>query len=125
MTLSLPCSDLADRLRRAARNGTRLHLDVQHIRVLMSEPIYSAISMAELKELNAQCQQDDAPPTAAATPVINSAPSGCGIAQTATIGTSAGIKAEMQQAADVGHAASRLASEAALQISRRKKRATR
>ena len=122
--MSTDCHDLADRLRRAARNGTRLRLDMQHIRVLMSDPIYSAITTAERKEFNALCQQDNEPPVTAVKPATSSAHFGSGIAPTATIGTSAGIKAETRSDEGVGHAASRLASEAALQISRQSKRAT-
>lgn len=124
MTSNLHCSDLADRLRRAARNGTRLHLDVQHVRVLMSDPIYSAIATAERKELNALCRQDNEPPTRADGPATSSAPFGSGIAPTVMTGTSAGMKVGTPAAEAVAHAASRLASEAAAQISRQRKRAT-
>lgn len=115
------CSDLADRVRRAARNGTRLHLDVQHVRVLMSDPIYSAIATAERKELNALCQQDNEPTNAPVRADTKSAPSGFGIAPIATTGISAGTREP--PAEGVGHAASRLASGVAAQIARQKKRA--
>lgn len=52
-------SELAGRIRKAARNGSRLHLDPCHVRVLMDPRLYPIIAIMEAEELNALCQQDN------------------------------------------------------------------
>ena len=115
-------SDLAGKLRRAAKNGTRLHLDEVHVKALLSPRIYGIISNLEAEELNALCDQDNMPVSRSAPPqlrVISSESTGCGTGRTGTTGPSAGTRMEAM-GADVALAASRLASEAVKKVSRRK-----
>ena len=48
-------TELAKRLRRAARNGSRLHLDPCHVAILMSADIYGAICALEAEEIRQAC----------------------------------------------------------------------
>ena len=80
---SKPASELADRVRSAMRTGRKLHLGQEHLRVLMSGPIYQAISFAEAEELRRTC-------AAAVTNDNSAASSGCGSATTTGRGASAG-----------------------------------
>ncbi|MBC9033017.1 hypothetical protein IAG41_11480 [Sphingomonas sp. JC676] len=113
-------ADLAERLRKAARNGTRLHLEPAHVKALLSPGIYGVISTLEAEELNALCDQDnqlDETSKLRARPDISSGRTGSGIVPTATTGRSVGSMVEQR-------AAEALASEEALRICRRKKRST-
>ncbi len=49
-------AEIANRIRRAARNGERLHLDPAHVLALLASPIYPLIAELESKELAASCQ---------------------------------------------------------------------
>ena len=112
--LSHPIFALTERLRSAARTGRKLHLEPEHVQVLLSEELYRVISAMEAKEMRAACE--------AATlndNDINSATSGCGNAPTAAHGASAGSKVVPIDAASRG-ASLRLREEAALM--RRRKR---
>ena len=111
------------KLRRAAANGTRLHLDPAHVQILMSARIYPALAILEAEELNALCHQDNQPlgqPRRRAKSAMSLAPSGCGNDLIETTGQSAGTKTD-QTEMDVGLAASRLASAAASMVSRHKR----
>ncbi len=117
-------SGLAHKIRRAVRNGSRLHLDAQQARALMSPPIYPLIALLESDELNSLCEQDNQPARVAAEipqTVTRLGRSGSGIAPIGTIGPSAGIPMGAV-APDVGLAASRLASEAVKMVSRQRQR---
>lgn len=117
---------LASKLRKAARNGTRVTFDPAQVQLLMSPQIYKAIARLELEELTAPCRQDNqplGPQERAALPAMSSAPTGFGIAQIETTGPSAGTKTE-QAEMDVGLAAGRLASAAVMKVSRLKRNKT-
>ena len=119
-------NDLGDKLRRAARNGTRLHLDAAHVQILMSARVYSALAILEAEELNALCNQDNQKletPRRPARSAMSSAPSGCGIERIETTGPSVGMKTAREEM-DVGLAANRLASAAVMQISHLKRHKT-
>jgi hypothetical protein len=118
--------DLNTKLRKAAAKGTRLHLDAAHVQILMSARIYPALAILEAEELNALCHQDNQPlgqQRRRAKTAMSSAPSGCGIERVETTGPSAGTKTGLTEM-DVGLAASRLASVAALMVSRHKRPST-
>ena len=51
-------SEIANRLRRAIRNGERLHLDQEHVIALMTSPIYPALAQLESEELADQWQHN-------------------------------------------------------------------
>lgn len=48
-------AEIANRIRRAARNGGRLHLDPAHVLALLASPIYPLIAELESKELASLC----------------------------------------------------------------------
>jgi hypothetical protein len=114
--------ELADKLRKAARNGSRLHLEQPHVRALLSPRIYEVIASLEAEELNALCLQDNEPAERKTPPklrVISSETSGSGIGGTAMTGAFAGTTPG-ETASEVGHAASRSASAAVMRITRQK-----
>ena len=113
MSNTSPVIELAKRLRRAARNGGRLHLEPCQVAILMGDNIYGVICALEAKEIRSAC---------AATVIndndISSVTSGCG-SEIAAPGTSAGSNVIPLDAASRG-ASLRLREEAAL-MRRRKK----
>jgi hypothetical protein len=112
--LSHPIFGLMKRVRSAAQTGRGLHLDAEHVRVLLSEEVYGVISAIEAKEIRAACE--------AATVNdndINSASSGYGNGRTAGAGSSATATIIPMDAASRG-ATMLLQQEAALM--RRRKR---
>ena len=92
----------------------------------MNPKLYALIALMEAEELNALCQQDNhdqlspAPPAQSAISLV---PTGFGIDGIETTGRSAGTLTVPMEA-DVGQAASRLASAAVTQTSRPRKRRT-
>lgn len=52
--------EIRDRLRRAARNGERLHLDPRHVRALIASPIFLILAELEQAELKAQWEAESA-----------------------------------------------------------------
>lgn len=109
---------MASKLRKAARNGTRVTFDPAQVQLLMSPHIYKAIARLELEELTAPCRPESKPAQTFPPTGSSSVPSGSGIAQTGTHGRSVGLTVE-QHAADV------LASQAAQKILRQKAQKTR
>ena len=112
--LSHPIFAFTERLRSAARTGRKLHLEPEHVQVLLSEELYGVISAIEAKEMRAACE----------AAIVNdndtrSAASGSGRAPTAAPGASAGSKVVPIDAASRG-ASLRLREEAALMRRRRK-----
>jgi hypothetical protein len=115
--------EMLSRLRRAARNGTRLHLDPEHVAALLDDDIYAVLSAREAKEFRSQCRPVPLPapesePSAAPPQLMlgsNSGLSGFGIVPTGTTGTSAGLM-------DVQPAAHRRVSEVAADLRRRKRK---
>jgi hypothetical protein len=55
MSNTHPIIELAKRLRRAARNGSRLHLEPCQVAILMGENIYGAICALEAEEFRRAC----------------------------------------------------------------------
>jgi hypothetical protein len=43
--------EIVDKLLRAAQNGERLHLDVRHVRALISSPVYPILTELQVEEL--------------------------------------------------------------------------
>lgn len=113
--LSHPIFDLADRLRSAVRTGRKLHLSPEHVRVLMSEDIYHAISALEAEEIRRAC-------AAASTNDNSSEISGCGNVPTSGPGQYAGSNVIPMDAASRG--ASLLLREEAALMRRRKRPST-
>ena len=109
--------DMLSRLRRAAKNGTRLHLDPEHVAALLDADIYAVLSAREAKEFRSQCRpvQSAEPENApsAGLPQLTHASSldhsGCGIVPIGMTGTSAGLM-------DVQPAAHRRVSEVAAEL---------
>ncbi|WP_169804534.1 hypothetical protein [Sphingomonas pituitosa] len=116
----LPVSVLLKRVRRAARNGERLHLGPEHARALMDPRVYAVLCEIESEEFRAGWQvegeavQVPARPRPAKPSASSSGLSGFGIAATATTGTSVGSM-------DVSLGAHRRVSAVTAEI-RRKKR---
>ena len=123
--------EMLSRLRRAAKNGTRLHLDPEHVAALLDDDIYAVLSAREAKEFRSQCRpvqpaEPESGPSAALPQLTYASSldhSGSGIVPIETIGPSAGMPAQ-QMDASVGLAASRSALAAVTQVTRRKQRKT-
>ena len=49
-------SEIAQRIRRAARNGERMHLEQEHVFALLEPRIYAVLAELESEELTAICQ---------------------------------------------------------------------
>jgi hypothetical protein len=81
--LTNPVFGLVDRIGSAGRTGRRLHLEPEHVKVLMEEDVYLALSRLEAREMQ----------RLSATSASSSANSGCGNAPSASPGTSAGSNA--------------------------------
>lgn len=111
-------SEILNRMRRARRNGERLHLEQAHIRALMQPRIYAVLTEIEAEEFDQCVDQEDGngepEPTPAPRRGSSSAASGSGTAPTATTGTSVGLQA-------VPRAESQLVLEAAAMVARRSK----
>ena len=115
--------EMLSRLRRAAKNGTRLHLDPEHVAALLDDDIYAVLSAREAKEFRSQCRPVPLPAPesepSAATPQLMAASnlglSGSGIGPIGTTGTSAGLM-------DVQPAAHRRVSEVSAQLRLRKRK---
>lgn len=107
-------AEIATSLRRAVRNGSKLHLSVEHARALLRPPFYALLASLEAEELNALCQQDNDEMPLPPLPASNSASSGCGIERIAMTGRSVGLM-------DVQRAAEALVSEEALKMIHQKK----
>ncbi|KKW92281.1 hypothetical protein YP76_10140 [Sphingobium chungbukense] len=116
-----PFTEITDLLERAARNGTRAHLNHDLVRALIASEAYSLLLADRKKEIISTWQDNE---EALPRPgVRNSGSSGSGIAATEMTGASAGTMTA-DQTASVGLAASRQASAAVAQITHRKKRKT-
>lgn len=113
--LSHPIFELTKRLRSAAKTGRRLHLEPEHVELLLREEIYSVMTAIEAKEMRAACRAATANDNA--TSLVTS---GCGSGQTAEPGASAGATIIPMDAASRG--ASRLLREEAELMRRRKMR---
>jgi hypothetical protein len=113
--LSHPIFELTKRLRSAAKTGRRLHLEPEHVELLLAEDIYSIITSIEAKEMRSACRAATANDNA-----TSSVTSGCGSGPTAKPGASAGVNVIPMDAASRG--ASLLLREEAELIRRRKKR---
>jgi len=114
-----PFTDITDALERAARNGTRAHLDPELVRALISSDAYPSLLKGRQRELTKLWQERNPVPV----PEPSSAPSGSGTDRTATTGKSVGTMTEAEQVA-VAHAASLRALEAVRQTSRLRRRRT-
>lgn len=112
--LSHPIFGFAERLRSAARTGRKLHLEPEHVRLLLSEEVYGVISAMEAKEMRAACE-----PVTVNDNDISLETSGSGSGRTASPGTSAGSNVIPLDAASRG--ASLLLREEAALMRRRKK----
>ena len=113
--LSHPIFELTKRLRSAAKTGRRLHLEPEHVELLLGEQIYSVITSIEAKEMRSACLAATTNDNA-----TSSVTSGCGSGLTAEPGTSAGSNVIPMDAASRG--ASLLLREEAALMRRRKKR---
>lgn len=101
-------TEIMDRIERAARNGTRVHLELTHAQALIDSPVYTTLAAQRQKELIAQCRKfsppaagdaADAEPQPANPPGLKLVDIGSGIAPSETTGRSAGLM-EMQRAAE-------------------------
>jgi hypothetical protein len=115
--------EMLSRLRRAAKNGTRLHLDSEHVAALLDDDIYAVLSAREAKEFRSQCRpvlptERESAPSAAPPQLMagsNSGLSGSGTGPIGMTGTSAGLM-------DVQPAAHRRVSEVSAQLRLRKRK---
>lgn len=110
--LSHPIFGLADRMRSAVRTGRNLHLNHEHVQILMSESIYTAITNLEAEETRRAC-------AAAATNDNRSGTIGSGSGQTREHGASVGLTALTVD--PTGRGARLRLSEAMLDLQRRKR----
>lgn len=107
-----PVFGLVDRLRSAVRTGRRLHLDPEHVNVLMSDDIYLALSRLEARQMRSLSSE--------AVIGSSSVTSGFGSGRSSSRGTSAGSSAAPTDAASRG-ANQLLRKEVALTLRRRKR----
>ena len=107
-----PVFVLVDRLRSAARTGRRLHLDPEHVNVLMDEEIYLVLSKLEARAMRSLSGP-------AASNGSSSVSSGSGSARSSLPGTSAGSSGIPLDAASRG-ASQLLRREVALTTRRKK-----
>lgn len=56
MTAAAPFTEILNRMRRAARNGERLHLDAAHVVAIITSPIYAELAKMEAQEISSQWQ---------------------------------------------------------------------
>lgn len=110
-----PVTELAKRLRRAARNQSRLHLEPCHVAILMGADIYGVICAQEAEEIRKAC-------AAAVTNDNSVGIIGSGNAPTMASGASAGLDAIHLDAASRG-ARLRL-TEAMSELQLRKRQST-
>lgn len=109
---------ISEQFRRSIRNNTRLHLTPTQVQALLNHGVYSVLAALEAEELNRLCGQDNQPPERKSAPGpsgFSTVRTGSGTAPIETIGPFAGSMAEQR-------AARALASEAAAQMSPRKRR---
>lgn len=111
-----PIISLMHRLRSAARTGRRLHLEAEHVQLLLSEEIYGVLSRREGKDILASC-------VGVANNDNSAETSGSGSDPTTAHGASAGSNVIPLDAASRG-ARSRL-SAALSEVERQKKRSMR
>jgi len=116
-----PFTAITDALERAARNGTRAHLNYDLVRALVASEAYSLLLADRQKEIISAWQDHDALPARPVGPSLGR--SGSGIGPTGTTGASAGMMTAEEQEA-VGHAASQRALAAVDRIARRRRRRT-
>ncbi|WP_164518816.1 hypothetical protein [Sphingomonas sp. ABOLG] len=121
MTIAEPVfTEMLSRIRRAAKNGTRLHLEPEHVTALLDDDIYAVLSAREAMEIRRKCRPVQQEESAAAPPqpqpgASNLVPSGFGIVPIATTGTSVGSTA-------VSRAAHRRVSEVAANIRQKRRK---
>jgi hypothetical protein len=115
MDATPPIFGLLDRLRSALRAGRRARLEPEHVRVLMDEEVYLAISRLEAREMRRLLETADAIDS-------KSGGSGSGSDRSTSPGISAGLS---QTSADaLSRGASRLLREEVALTARRKRRST-
>jgi hypothetical protein len=114
--LANPVFGLVDRIRSAGRTGRRLHLDPEHVKVLMEEEVYLALTRREAREMQRLSALEE-------TSASSSATSGFGNVPSVSPGTSAGSNAIPPDAVSRG-ASQFLRAEVARTL-RRKKQSTR
>jgi hypothetical protein len=107
-----PVFGLVDRLRSAVRTGRRLHLDPEHVQVLMDDQVYLALSKLEAREMRRLLE--------AAGTATSLASSGSGSGPGSSPGTSAGSSAICTDA--VSRGASQLLRQEVDLTLRRKRR---
>jgi len=81
-------AEILKRLDRAASNDERLHLDVSHVRALVSSPVYVSLVELKAKEFAALWHEENPGPPAPS--VFSSVTTGSITEPTETTGTSAG-----------------------------------
>ncbi|PZR77110.1 MAG: hypothetical protein DI537_43645 [Stutzerimonas stutzeri] len=122
MKPDLVFTEIMAKLDRAAINGTKLHLDTEHVRALARSEAYAVLAGLKAKEIAARW--DDPNQSPQMTPAAsNSGRSGSGTAPIATIGASAGTMTEQEREA-VGRAASQRALAAVQAAAPRRKHKT-
>jgi hypothetical protein len=101
-----PFTEIVKLLEKAARNGTRAHLDPEHVQALLSNEVFLVLAESMRKEITGRWQGQSPED-------ISLANIGSGIAPTETIGASAGSSVARP-------AAALSASEVARRMTRRK-----
>ena len=115
MDSNYSASGLAQRLRRAARTGRRLHLHPSHVAILMNVEIYGAIAALEAQEIRRPCAETVSNDNNVGT-------IGFGNAQTPGRGSSLGLNAAEVDVVSQG--ARRRLTEARSELQLRKKQST-
>ena len=116
-----PFTEITDIFERAARNGTRAHLNHDLVRALIASDAYSLLLADRKKEIVSIWQDHDGAPQSPDEPSLGR--SGSGIGPTGTTGASAGMMTVEEREA-VGRAASQRALEAVDRIARRRRHKT-
>lgn len=93
--LASPVFGLVDRIRSAVRTGRRLHLDPEHVKVLMADDVYLVLSRLEAREMRRLSG-------AATNSASSSVTSGSGSDQGPSPGTSVGSNGISKDAASRG-----------------------
>ncbi len=54
-------AEIIRRIHRSARNGERLHLEVEHVRAIVTSPLFVELAKLEQEELTAKWASDAEP----------------------------------------------------------------
>ena len=97
VTKNMVFTEILAKIDRAAVNGQKLHLDVEHVRALATSPVYATIADMKAQEF-AELWHDQNPPSS--PPASSLANSGLSPAPSAASGSLPGTMEKLVHAAD-------------------------